>query len=134
MANNQGSVMFFDLNNLKVANDTFGHDVGDILLKTLASIIMSHNGKHEHVYRHGGDEFLNILIKSSYKTAEMKGRIIKEEFDAYCNTEFNYRLSEKADYIGVSVGCASGKDLEDAIGRADMRMYDHKKQEKGEVR
>ncbi len=56
-------VLFFDVNNFKIINDTFGHAEGDICLANVASIILSVYGKYGQCYRIGGDEFCVILQK-----------------------------------------------------------------------
>ncbi len=51
----------FDMNNLKMINDKFGHIDGDLVIKKAYSILMSSFGKYGKIYRVGGDEFVAIL-------------------------------------------------------------------------
>ena len=58
-------VLFFDVNHLKIVNDTQGHDKGDVLLRLVADGIHSITGQRIHGYRYGGDEFLVIVCNGS---------------------------------------------------------------------
>lgn len=65
MENKQDSdyaVFSFDLNNLKIVNDTYGHVKGDILIKSAAEVIAETFEKYGIVGRMGGDEFIAILL------------------------------------------------------------------------
>lgn len=70
---NQGKVKFavgvFDVNELKKANDTFGHECGDQLIKS-ASMLICKVFAHSPVFRIGGDEFVVILQNSDYEEKE----------------------------------------------------------------
>ena len=61
--NGNAVILFFDADRFKQVNDTYGHTVGDICLKNIASILLSVYGKHGSCYRIGGDEFCVILDK-----------------------------------------------------------------------
>jgi diguanylate cyclase (GGDEF)-like protein len=130
-ARHGGGVMFIDLNNLKIANDRFGHSTGDKLLKKLAEVAMRLNTTQGRVYRHKGDEFLNLIPRARYQTVNKIATAIKEEFDAYCDQHYNHMIDLHEERIGVSIGCAEGKDIRAVIDRADGRMYDRKFEEKG---
>ena len=54
-------VIYFDLNNLKEINDTYGHDVGDIIIIKLAKSISYLLDEGIRAYRIGGDEFIVII-------------------------------------------------------------------------
>lgn len=59
------TVVCFDLNNLKVINDTYGHAKGDLLIKSAADVIGETFEKHGFVGRMGGDEFIAVLLTSA---------------------------------------------------------------------
>lgn len=116
----------FDVNNLKMANDKFGHNAGDELLKVSADLGRQVFGD-EHFYRNGGDEmsalFKGIVLsvaECDEKVAEYK-RLLEEE-------------DKKHDYpVAVSVGYASSSvdtDLEIVMKIADEMMYSDKKEYK----
>lgn len=60
------AVVVFDLNGLKMINDTKGHDAGDAYIIDACHTIEKYFG-HEHLYRFGGDEFVAILFDEQYK-------------------------------------------------------------------
>ena len=72
------SVIMGDVNNLKVINDTFGHQHGDQLLIKIADILRSTFRKSDVISRFGGDEFSIILPNTSYeKGVEIINRVKK---------------------------------------------------------
>ena len=63
------AMLYIDLDNFKYYNDTFGHDVGDLVLKEVAEILNNSAGENGFAIRYGGDEFLIILINSNKEEA-----------------------------------------------------------------
>ena len=115
------AVMLFDVNYLKVINDTKGHAEGDNLLRKAAEIIVECFGEPEHnnCYRIGGDEFASIL--RGYTEEDIKNRI--DGFDKAMERE----------EISISVGYAFAETAGENNFRqlaecADERMYADKKQ------
>lgn len=123
------AVYLFDLDNLKLVNDTCGHSEGDRMIQTFADILrhMTRNG--DILCRYGGDEFLAILKQiDKEESAVGKG----EEICAAFNDCF------KAE--GVSTSCTSGVAMcgvyeetpyTEIIDRADQALYLSKQQNKG---
>lgn len=115
-------VLFFDVNNLKVANDKFGHEAGDDLLGIAADSIRSLQNRRIHAYRYGGDEFIVIVINgdeeeiaSIYRTWQERLKSLSEETGISCSVA-----------VG-SAWCESPSDLDSLIHQADNRMYVNKK-------
>jgi diguanylate cyclase (GGDEF)-like protein len=117
----QVSVIFWDVNNLKLINDTNGHEAGDMLIRTVANNIRILANDNKMAFRMGGDEFIMILKDANefeaVKTAEQWKKNIN---------------SIKGDYpfeISASIGYSSGhgKNLQDIIKQADENMYIEKK-------
>lgn len=78
------TVMVMDVNGLKITNDAFGHQLGDMLLKRTADIIRMACRENDVLSRVGGDEFVLLLPKTSPKEAEaIKKRIEVETSQAY---------------------------------------------------
>lgn len=120
-------VVTFDLNNLKHCNDTYGHQCGDKYLCDSAAIIRSVYGKHGKVYRIGGDEFCVITRGLSMKQlSDLQVRMEQAE------REYNQR---KTDDTKIEIACGyamydekADKTIEDIRMRADVRMYEDKKE------
>lgn len=114
------SIIMGDLNNLKLVNDTYGHEKGDELIKRAGEIIDETCRKKDILARWGGDEFVILLPNTSLKTGE-----------AICEKIFNKTKNKKDELlVSISLGCASKNDTEDDIfqvlNRAEDRMYKNK--------
>lgn len=115
-----------DLNNLKIINDTFGHDSGDAYIINCCKVICD-IFKHSPIYRTGGDEFVAILQSDDYDNFEQ----IKKQINDTCIEEMTSAapLSQKKSFAAGFAVYESGKDksFNDVMKRADVEMYHHKK-------
>jgi len=121
------AVVTLDVNLLKKANDNHGHEVGDRLLKRVASLLLGTVRPSDIVARVGGDEFVILLSNADQKSAEdLCRRLTGEVFkNIYIDTNGAGGFP-----VTASVGYA-GSDLcevKDLISRADERMYEDKEQ------
>ncbi len=115
-------VIFFDLNGLKIINDTQGHEKGDEYIKAACRIICQHF-KHSPVYRIGGDEFVAILKGEDYSNR-------KSLIEAF--TKFIQEEKTKGGVI-IASGFSEYHKARDGsfmrvFERADKNMYKCKKQ------
>lgn len=116
------ALAIFDIDFFKTVNDTRGHSEGDVILKRVAEICAGTIGTQGDVIRWGGDEFL-ILFQTTV-----------EEAFLLCE-QFRIRV-EKETYVTVSVGIVKlqeEENLEQGIDRADMILYEAKKQGRNRV-
>ena len=118
---NIGAVVF-DVNDLKIINDTMGHDAGDIYIYN-ASMLISEFFSKSPVYRIGGDEFVVILEGDAFKSRT-------EQLTAFDRQIENNLRSGK---LVVSSGMAeyikeTDKSYRDIFERADTKMYQRKKE------
>jgi len=115
-----------DLNNLKVINDTYGHESGDFYIKACCKVICNFF-KHSPVFRTGGDEFVVILQNEDYENYEQ----IKKDINDFVMSEVNKKSSilEKISFAaGFSkFNSKTDKTVGDVLNRADFEMYIHKK-------
>ena len=115
-----------DLNNLKMVNDTFGHDSGDTYIINNCKVICDFF-KHSPVYRIGGDEFVAILQSDDYDNLEL----IKRNIMDTCVEEITkpVALSEKRSFAAGFAVFDNNKDhcFGDVMKRADVEMYQNKK-------
>lgn len=120
--------IIFDLNNLKKANDTLGHSVGDQLILNFAKLLRNVVPSKDFVGRYGGDEFIAVIYNSTKdEVTEILNRLDNEI------SEFN-ELG-KAFKISYAHGCAFSSDYKDCtlktlFDKADKYMYDNKQAEK----
>ncbi|ADQ13722.1 diguanylate cyclase [Halanaerobium hydrogeniformans] len=116
------SIIMADLNGLKLINDSYGHDVGDELLKKIAKILESSIRKEDIAARQGGDEFAILLPKTN---REQLSKIIKRIKDKV------ERINHQADIpISIALGSAikedSAEDINEILKKADDNMYQNK--------
>ena len=117
------SAIIIDLNGLKVANDTLGHDAGDKLLRRLGEVLNGVVTSPNSAARIGGDEFAILMPGADKQVAANLVETIYELLKI--NNQF-YSASP----LGISIGVATsepGETLEAMVRRADMSMYEVKK-------
>ena len=120
------SIMFFDIDHFKKFNDTYGHHIGDEVLKQVAAIFK--NSLREGIdiaARYGGEEMIALLpetdINGAYIVAERLRKAIEEhEFTGY-KTSLHVTIS-----IGLSEYPASDSNVEELIRKADTALYQSK--------
>ncbi|MEY8390984.1 GGDEF domain-containing protein [Lachnospiraceae bacterium] len=121
-------VVMFDLNNLKMMNDLYGHGMGDCYIITGSEIIRDVFGDLGEIYRIGGDEF--CLISDS-----ITEEIYEQKRIQMCDWLANLQGTQVKDFMQIASGFAKysrGTDmnLQDTVGRADERMYQCKRAQK----
>lgn len=118
----QIALMFLDLDGFKKVNDTFGHSIGDEVLKTVATRLSGLLRNSDTVARLGGDEFVLLLDnpESRENIAEIGSRVI-----SILSEPMHFDGVEA--HVGASVGIALFKDGTDSaetlFKRADVAMY-----------
>jgi len=120
--------MLFDLDHLKKVNDSYGHNVGDLLLQAVSQRLLGLLRKSDTVARMGGDEFLLILPEMNTREDAI---ITAERILDTLSTPFH--LGSYEVLITTSIGIAffpeDGEDANSLIKKADISMY--KAKEKG---
>jgi diguanylate cyclase (GGDEF)-like protein/PAS domain S-box-containing protein len=126
-----GALLFIDLDNFKLLNDTLGHDLGDLLLQQVALRLNSSVRESDTVGRLGGDEFVVILeadFSKDHDEGLIKIRIICERIRRAFNQSFNLGAYEHN--ITPSMGIALFNDqsltTNELLKRADLAMYQAK--------
>jgi len=119
--------MFFDLDNFKEVNDTFGHDIGDRLLQEIAKRFKNLLRETDTICRLGGDEFI-ILLARLTRPEDNIADIIQKIVDTL-NKPFtieSHKISISVS-IGISLYPDNGQTGEELIKNADKAMYRAKK-------
>ncbi|MCI5136861.1 MAG: diguanylate cyclase [Candidatus Electrothrix sp. AR1] len=123
--NKKLSLMLIDVDKFKDFNDTYGHQVGDIVLKSVAGKIRTKTRNNDVAARYGGDEFAVILPD----TGKQEARIVAEELN---RAVYEHKVIQKNDSgqdvelnITVSVGVAelTGDDRTELVENADKALY-----------
>lgn len=123
------AVIFFDINNMKKVNDTYGHDAGDQILITASNQLRFWH-KYGDLYRLGGDEFIvvipnvrSVVIEEILVKWYQKLPALNEDFsdDFVCNLSYGVFYKSK------------GLSFEEVLNNADELMYEMKKRIKEET-
>lgn len=124
MSNQVYGILAFDLNNLKLTNDTLGHDNGDLLLIKFSNVLQSVFGEIGTVCRMGGDEF--IVIIKEVKSVNVRGLVEKmEAMIEQANVEDeNLKLSTAYGFCKSNESRC--RDVKSVYRKADARMYKQK--------
>ncbi len=119
------AVLFFDLNKFKQINDTLGHTIGDVVLKTVAARITSKLRHSDIVARYGGDEFVAVLNNvQDIKTVEAVVENIKHVISL--PIEYNDGKCQISTAIGYAIYPRDGQSSQQLLIHADTEMYKQK--------
>ncbi len=124
------SVAYIDCDNFKQVNDTYGHEMGDKLLKLIADTIQDNIRNTDLVARLGGDEFVIMLDETGEDTVRHVIERVHNNLKAAVKSErFHVTFS-----IGVAIFNNVPETLEEAVKKADGLMYRVKKNGKNMVK
>ena len=130
------AVLFVDLDGFKKINDSYGHDAGDSVLKTIADRLKENARADDTVSRHGGDEFLYLLMGSGdvVDIAAIASNIVKV-IQASCaiivhGVTIRVRIGAS---IGISIFPQDGSTAAALVKTADEAMYKAKRGKSGFV-
>jgi diguanylate cyclase (GGDEF)-like protein len=125
------SLLIIDADHFKAINDRWGHDVGDLALKSLAKAISATLRDIDLLYRFGGEEFVALLPETRAEEAGIAGERIRKAVN-----QVKIRIADKNLSFSVSIGCAelNASDNQDSlIKRADEALYSAKKNGRNRV-
>ena len=132
-----GGLIFIDLDNFKEVNDTLGHDIGDILLITVARKIKEVMREEDTIARIGGDEFIVLLdnIGNSKDDAKLNIANLAQKIKNALNsiTHIDGHLNVSTPSIGITLFNDASVSVKDIIKQADTAMYVAKKQGKNAI-
>lgn len=124
--NNKGLVFFIDMDGLKIMNDTYGHDMGDLAIKTQAKVLKQTFRANDIIARLGGDEFVVIAIGMGADTIpKIRKKIEKTN-----------KVLSKEQKLPMPISCSIGvipfnkksNKLADLLLNADKLLYEEKRQ------
>ena len=124
-AGQSGCVFFCDLDGLKTINDTWGHEIGDLAIKTEAKVLRAAFRDSDMVGRLSGDEFGVVAPGFPLRKIEVlreRFKTINEECSKEANLPFTLSIS-----IGPMEFNADNLDLKDLLKEADKNLYEEKK-------
>jgi diguanylate cyclase (GGDEF)-like protein len=116
-------ILYFDLNDFKEINDTYGHKIGDEALKTFTQYIKKHLRNSDTFARFGGDEFIALLPFVE------KNELVKKIEQLRSNPIYIESKNKKIriEYaVGYAIIPDDGVTVDEILIKADMQMYDDK--------
>ncbi|MFH0710274.1 MAG: GGDEF domain-containing protein [Pseudomonadota bacterium] len=119
------SILMIDIDYFKMVNDTYGHDSGDIVIKSLAEILQSTVRKADLPIRYGGEEFLVFLHNTTREGAMIVAQKIRTQFAAK-KYHFGNDTVEKTLSVGVAHFPADADSIWKVIKFADIALYEAK--------
>ena len=124
-------LIYIDIDDFKKINDTYGHDIGDEVLKVIGSILKNYVRKDATIFRLGGEEFAILLSDIDKKSVFNIAKRIRKVIDNH-----NLRLDDKIVSFTASFGITKRKEKEsikEFLKRADEAMYTAKKSGKNRI-
>ncbi len=128
------ALMIMDMDHFKPVNDTYGHDVGDEVLKQLADVIVNSTRGSDLAARLGGEEFVVLMPETneiaSYEMGERMRRMVEEHV---FKVSHEVGQIHKTVSIGVSNLNLTGDTAAELVKRADVALYDAKNSGRNKV-
>lgn len=131
-SNSRFSILMMDIDHFKKVNDTYGHQAGDMVLKTVAEILKSSIYETDFAARYGGEEFVVLFPKTDPDGLKIKAEKIRQKIE---ETEIAVGLEKIK--VTASFGVAhypkNGQKAEEVLHRADMSLYKSKQTGRNKV-
>ncbi len=123
-----GSLGFFDIDDLKTINDIYGHEAGDVVIRSVVRAIRDLIRAEDLIFRWGGDEFFVLMISMDAESADRRMSDLDEMLSEIC-------LNGSVEPLSVRVSHAFEDfsdigEIEEALRRADAGMYKQKQRRK----
>jgi len=127
------SCIFIDIDHFKHFNDTYGHQAGDEILKTLGALLLNSIRASDLAARYGGEEFAVILHYTDLETARAVAERLRELVASHA-----FRINEKEFHITISIGVAAIPhpkiaNLQKLVDAADQALYSAKRNGRNRV-
>jgi diguanylate cyclase (GGDEF)-like protein/putative nucleotidyltransferase with HDIG domain len=124
------TLLMLDLDGFKLINDTYGHHLGDEMLRRVSTILRNNLRSSDTLVRYGGDEFIGVLDAASPQLVEQLILQLQKAVDSFELPVGHGKVAK----VGVSIGQAifpkDGRTIEELIVAADQRMYSNKRERK----
>ena len=125
-------VMMVDIDFFKLINDNYGHDIGDIAIKTIANTLMDVVGENDVIIRFGGEEFIVVLNECTEEKLNMKAEEIRIAFSQQ-KIQAGSETFSKTVSIGTSLFPNKDKSFWKYIKQSDIALYQAKHNGRNQV-
>jgi diguanylate cyclase (GGDEF)-like protein len=126
-------VMMIDIDFFKMVNDTYGHDVGDKVIKQLAKVLKESIRESDIAFRFGGEEFLVLLYNCNNQKIEEIAQKIRTTFEKQSFESNNAQVFNKTLSIGICMYPTDTDSMWKAIKYADISLYKAKESGRNKV-
>jgi len=112
------ALIFFDIDHFKQVNDSYGHAVGDVVLRELVKVVRDNIRSSDMLFRWGGEEFVILAPSTSYRSAASLAETLRAKIEQH--------VIETVGHITISLGVAehiSDESENACLQRADAAMY-----------
>jgi two-component system, cell cycle response regulator len=123
-----------DIDNFKTINDSFGHDAGDIVLKTFADVLKKNTRASDICGRLGGDEFLVVITHVEREHVEATVNRFREQFAALSFPLQGQSVRVTASFGVTGVQSKDAQDFGSLVRKADQMLYEAKRAGRNLVR
>lgn len=117
------AIAIYDVDHFKRVNDTYGHDIGDMVLKAIASLSKKHLRSGDLVARHGGEEFLLFMPYCDLASGVSKAEVLRAQIEQLTVALPDGRELKITASFGVDQCLAADKSVDDSIKRCDEKLY-----------
>ncbi len=132
MKNIQCGIMMVDIDFFKLINDNYGHDIGDIAIKTIANTLMDVVNGKDKIIRFGGEEFIVVLIDCDEERLHTTAEEIRIAFSQQ-KIQANSETFSKTVSIGTSLFPNKDKSFWKYVKQSDIAMYNAKQTGRNKV-
>ncbi len=130
--NSQYAIVFFDLDHFKKLNDTYGHDCGDVVLKTFSKILDKSTRDEDIVARYGGEEFVAII---NFNLNRELLQYLKRIKQIVTSNNFIYKKHKLKITFSAGVAVRSNhSSYENTIQKSDMLLYESKENGRNQIK
>ena len=130
--NTEFSILLLDIDYFKKINDTYGHLIGDSIIKSLSDLFTKSTRLIDTCYRIGGDEFAILLINTDLSSAHVVAEKIRKFVE-----EFEFNVNDLTLRTTHSIGVASSRETEtikELVSLADSRLYYSKEHGRNQIK
>lgn len=121
------ALAMIDIDYFKEYNDIYGHQLGDVILHEVGSLLNSISTSNINVYRYGGDEFVVLFINQMEEVVKKTIDEIKQRIQ---NEAIEHKGSRTNDFLTLTCGYAISyekiKDMDELLNKADENLYKYK--------
>jgi len=117
------AVIILDVDHFKRFNDTYGHEAGDAVLRSLAQLIERQIRGSDIACRYGGEEFILVLPEASLSIARQRGELLREAAQSMHITSSGKTLGPVSISLGLALFPQHGHTAEELIQAADAALY-----------